>query len=77
MNRTEKKLFAIGDRLAELARERNEVATELSELDEIAAESAGDAVYYDEALDRVDGTSHTLRRSAVRTYSDQARRRTT
>ena len=54
MKRVEKKLFAIGDRIGDLDRQRREVQAELDELREIAAESAADAVYYDEALDRKD-----------------------
>lgn len=54
MKRTEKKLFSIADRLEQLNNQQLEVEAELAELREIAAESASDAVYYDEALDRKD-----------------------
>ena len=54
MRRVEKKLFALGDRLEALARERAGVVAELGELREIAVESESDAMYYGEAIDRVD-----------------------
>ena len=54
MKRLEKKLFALGDRLKALAQERAAVVAELDQLREIAVESESDAMYYDEAVDRVD-----------------------
>ncbi len=54
MKRVEKKLFALGDRLNALESERANVSAELAELREIAVESESDAMYYDEAIDRVD-----------------------
>ena len=54
VKRLEKKLFALSDRIESLARERAAVEAELSELREIAGESESDAIYYDEAIDRVD-----------------------
>ena len=54
MKRTEKKLFAIADRLEALAAERANVVAELDTLRDIAVESQSDAMYYDEALDRID-----------------------
>ena len=54
MKRLEKKLFVLSDRIESLARERAAVEAELSELQEIAVESESDAIYYDEAIDRVD-----------------------
>ncbi len=54
VKRVEKKLFAVADRLEALARERAHVVAELDELREIAVESQSDAMYYDEAIDRVD-----------------------
>lgn len=54
MKRIEKRLFAIGDRLEALARERAEVAAELDTLRDISVDSQTDAMYYDEAIDRID-----------------------
>ena len=54
MKRVEKQLFGIGDRLQALATERANVMAELDTLREIAADSASDAMYYDEAVDRAD-----------------------
>ena len=54
MKRVERKLFAINDRLAALAIERSNVVAELDTLRDISVESQSDAMYYDEAIDRVD-----------------------
>ena len=54
INRVERKLLTIGDRLQTLRRDRADVVAELDELREIAVESESDATYYDEAIDRAD-----------------------
>ena len=54
INRVERKLLTIGDRLQALRSDRADVVAELDELREIAVESESDATYYDEAIDRAD-----------------------
>ena len=54
INRVERKLLSIGDRLQALRRDRADVVAELDELREIAVESESDATYYDEAIDRAE-----------------------